>query len=211
MLVACGFGFIATVTEKGDLWAFGAGNNGMLGLSTDVKQLLLAADDVFDGEAVVIVAAGHKHTACVTAKGTLWTWGEGAFSKLGHGDREPRQRPTRLGKEMYGGSSAVMVSCGRDHTLVLTTMGLVWSCGGGLFGQLGHGHNIQSGADARGGQRVQTGLWCLRATGPQRWGRHLDRALGGAAAALVKAGGGHHTVAVTLEGELWVWGCRGHG
>ena len=90
MALACGFGFTATVTEKGDLWAFGTGNNGVLGLGTDVDQLLPAcvggADDVFDGEAVVMVAAGDRHTACVTAKGTLWTWGKGDFGKLGHGD-----------------------------------------------------------------------------------------------------------------------------
>jgi len=67
-------------------------------------------DEVFDCEAVVMVAAGLQHTACVTAKGTLWTWGNGSFGQLGHGDRELRQRPARLGKEIYCGSSAVMVS-----------------------------------------------------------------------------------------------------
>jgi len=67
------------------------------------------------------------------ARGTLWTWGKGEFGKLGHGDREPRQRPSRLGKGMYGGSPAVMVSCGDQHTLVLTAMG-IWSCGLGGYG-----------------------------------------------------------------------------
>jgi len=54
-------------------------------------------DEVFDCEAVVMVAAGLQHTACVMAKGTLWTWGNASFGQLGHGDRELRQRPARLG------------------------------------------------------------------------------------------------------------------
>jgi len=241
MALACGFGFTVTVTEKGDLWAFGTGNNGVLGLGTDVDQLLPAcvggADDVFDGEAVVMVAAGLHHTACVTAKGTLWTWGNGAFGKMGHGNKEPRQRPTRLGKEMYGGSSAVMVSCGRNHTLVLTAMGLVWSCGSGGYGRLGHGDTVDKlvltlvvTEGFRGAQIVMVAAGgvhsvVLGAAGRVwTWGHGNDgklgnndeenrlvptllagEALGGAAAVLVAAGR-HHTVAVTLEGELWVWG-----
>jgi len=81
----------------------------------------------------------------VTAKGTLWTWGNAQFSQLGHGDNEPRQRPTQLGKEIFGGSPAVMVSCGMNHTLVLTTVGLVWSCGFGYYGQLGQGDTAGRG------------------------------------------------------------------
>jgi len=79
MLVACGENFTAVVMEKGDLWSFGKGASGQLGLWSDADQLLLAlvgvSDEVFDGEAVVMVAAGRDHTACITLKGTLWTWG----------------------------------------------------------------------------------------------------------------------------------------
>jgi len=175
MAVACGDGFTAVVMEKGDLWSFGKGRSGQLGVGTDAHQLLPAsvdgADEVFDGEAVVTVAAGFEaaefmHTACVTAKGTLWTWGNGQNGRLGHSDREPRQRPTRLGKEMFGGSPAVMVACGEDYTLVLTAMGLVWNCGYNGNGQLGHGdkadklvltlvgaEGVQGGPDRHGGGR----------------------------------------------------------
>ena len=133
MAVACREGFTAVVREHGNLWAFGKGNYGQLGLGIDADQLLPAlvggADEVFDGEAIVMVAAGPKFTACVTAKGTLWTWGYRTHGQLGHCDREQRQRPARLGKEEYGWSPAVMVSCCEAHTLVLTAVGLVWSCG----------------------------------------------------------------------------------
>ena len=246
MAVACGDGFTAVVMEKGDLWSFGKGRSGQLGVGTDVHQLLPAcvggSDEVFDGEAVVVVAAGYQHTACVTAKGTLWTWGNGQNGRLRHGDREPRQRPTRLGKEMFGGSPAVMVACGSLHTLVLTATGLVWSCGDNEHGGLGHGDKADKlvltlvGAEGfRGVQIVMVAAGgshsvALGAEGRVwTWGEGMlgqlghnngeDRlvpmqlageALGGAAAVLVAAGA-LHTVAVTREGELWVWGFGGYG
>jgi len=245
MAVACGEGFTAVVMEKGDLWSFGEGESGELGLGTATDQLLPAsvgvADDLFDGETVVMVAAGTGHTACVTAKGTLWTWGNGQYGRLGHGDREPRQRPVRLGKEMYGGSPAVMVACGARHTLVLTGVGLL-SCGFGDDGQLGHGDKAErlvltlvTAEGFRGAQIVMVAAGATHsvALGAEgrvwTWGsgRHgqlghsnegnrlvpkllAGEALGGSAAVLVSAGWGH-TVAVTLEGELWVWGCGGEG
>jgi len=196
---------------------------------------------VFGGKAVVMVASGNKHTACVTAKGTLWTWGNGQFGRLGHGDREQRQRPARLRKERFGGSPAMMVSCGGEHTLVLTA-DAVWSCGCGSYGQLGHGDTADKlvltlvGAEGfRGAQIVMVAAGGLHsvALGTEGrvwtwgWGHfgqlgHNDEenrlvptllageALGGAAVVLVTAGSGH-TLAVTLDGELWVWGCGEEG
>jgi len=56
--------FTAVVMEKGDLWSFGKGAYGQLGLGTDADQLLPAcvggAEKVFGGEAVVMVAAGEQ-------------------------------------------------------------------------------------------------------------------------------------------------------
>ena len=228
------------VTEQGDVWACGKGEHGVLGLGTDAHQLLPAlvggADEVFDGEAVVLVAAGREHTACVSLKGTLWSWGNGEDGRLGHGDEESRQRPQRLHRDMHGGSPAVMVSCGNLHMLVLTTDG-VWSCGFGGAGRLGHGDTASQlvltlvGAEGfRGGQivMVAAGVCHSVALGAQgsvwTWGEgslgrlgHNNQenrlvptllageALGGAAAVLVAAGG-MHTVVVTRQGALWVWG-----
>jgi len=246
MAVACGDWFTAVVMEKGDLWSFGEGASGQLGLGTEVDQLLPAcvggADEVFGGQAVVMVAAGQDHTACVTAKGTLWTWGNGEFGQLGHGDRELRQRPTRLGKEMYGGSPAVMVSCGGRHMLVLTGVGLVWSCGDGRSGRLGHGDTADKlvltlvGAEGmRGAQIVMVAAGTLHsvALGTEgrvwTWGSGFHGQLGhndgkdklmptlltgeafGVAVVVLVAAGRIHTVAVTLDGELWVWGYGHYG
>jgi len=89
MAVACGHGFTAVVVENGDLWTCGRNDEGQLGLDTGLDRyedamawrnrshgkpqtilsLVGGADKVFEGEAVVMVAAGKAHTACVTTRG----------------------------------------------------------------------------------------------------------------------------------------------
>jgi len=39
MAIACGEGFTTVVTEQGDIWAFGRGDHGKLGIGTDVYQV----------------------------------------------------------------------------------------------------------------------------------------------------------------------------
>ena len=81
---------------------------------------------VFAGEPLVLVSAGHRHTAGVTKDGALWSWGKRQYGQLGHGDGATRQCQERMSREMLGGSPAVVVACGGDqHTLVL-----IWAaCG----------------------------------------------------------------------------------
>jgi len=44
------------------------------------------------------VAAGGAHSACITSKGELWTWGKGRYGRLGHGDSEDQTRPKQVSK-----------------------------------------------------------------------------------------------------------------
>ena len=46
------------------------------------------------GKEVVQVSAGYRHSAAVTSDGHLYTWGEGDFGRLGHGDSQFRFVPT---------------------------------------------------------------------------------------------------------------------
>lgn len=200
MATACGKDFTLVVTEEGDLWSFGRGEKGQLGLETrehdqrparahgQMPALVGNTFEVFEGVAVVMVAAGKKHAACVTSEGTLWTWGAGEYGKLGHGDEEKRLRPERLGNERFGGSPVMMVACGDDHSLVLTADGLVWSCGCGTFGRLGHGDEERK--------------WTLTLV---RFGNLKGSHI------VMLAAGGTHSVALGTEGTVWTWGCGLYG
>ena len=40
------------------------------------------------------------------------TWGRGLYGRLGLGDEQNRTWPAKLGREVFGGSAVMMVSCG---------------------------------------------------------------------------------------------------
>ena len=65
----------------------------------------------------------------MTADGVLWTWGDVAAGRLGHGDERKRVMPTKLGLEMFRGYTVVMVTAGSFHTLSVTADGETWSFG----------------------------------------------------------------------------------
>ena len=177
MAVACGHSFTVLVTEKGNVWAFGSGDAGQLGLgnySHSPLPALVGGCEVF-GEKVVMMAAGQDHTACVTKDGAIWSWGCSLRGELGHGDDEPRQRP---------GTTPVMIAAGYNHTLVITNIGRPWAWGMGNDGQLGSG------------DRAHRYL-------PQRVG--TEDAFGNSQV-IMASGGSGFTLFVTEEGRLWSCG-----
>ena len=71
-----GAAHVALLTDDGDVFSYGDGSSGQLGLGADVSH----ADDptrvtkVLDSVSIVHVACGAKHTAAVTSSGSLITW-----------------------------------------------------------------------------------------------------------------------------------------
>lgn len=58
----------------------------------------------------VDLAMGLNYSAGVTADGKLYTWGEGNYHKLGHGDVKPVLRPKLV--EALKDIKIVKVACG---------------------------------------------------------------------------------------------------
>ena len=78
------------------------------------------------------VSAGYRHTAAVTEEGELFTWGEGDYGRLGHGDSNGRNVPT-LVKDI---TNVGQVACGSAYTLAVSLDGrTVWSFGSGDNGK----------------------------------------------------------------------------
>jgi hypothetical protein len=78
-----------------------------------------------------------------------------------------------------------MAACGFSHTLVVTQDGGLWACGSGYDRQLG----LNDEAARHAFERVGT------------------EAFGGARV-VTTAAGWQHSVAVTEDGTLWIWGLR---
>lgn len=76
---------------------------------------------------VVQVACGDAHSAALLADGRVLTWGRGRYGALGHGDVESRSAPQAV--RALAGVTACQLSCGDDHTAVLTADGGVYTFG----------------------------------------------------------------------------------
>ncbi|GIQ79538.1 hypothetical protein KIPB_001410 [Kipferlia bialata] len=91
---------------------------------------------------VAQVAVGDTHTACITSDGSLYTWGTARQGCCADGNLSTHKILTPYKVSHRDGSpvsDAVQIQCSSHLTLVLTSDGTVYSCGGGDFGRLGTG------------------------------------------------------------------------
>jgi alpha-tubulin suppressor-like RCC1 family protein len=136
-MVACGCFHTLVVTRAGQLFAFGSGFEGQLGLGDRSYRNVPVEVGLgrFGGAVIAYAAAGSYHSGVVTSGGGVWTWGWGVDGCLGQNDKEDLYQ--LVPKELVGqfdGACALSLAAGAGHTMVLTTCGVVWGCGGEKFG-----------------------------------------------------------------------------
>ncbi|CAO2834054.1 unnamed protein product [Amaranthus hypochondriacus] len=115
--VACGEFHSCAVTISGELYTWGDGthNAGLLGHGTEVSHWIpKRIAGPLEGLQVASVACGPWHTALITSSGQLFTFGDGTFGVLGHGDRENVPYPREV--ESLSGLKTIAVACGVWHT-----------------------------------------------------------------------------------------------
>ena len=111
--------------------------------------------------------------------GKVFSWGDGLYGRLGHGDGENQLLPKLVAALV--GKQVVQISCGGYHSLAVTASGAVYSWGYGDDGKLGHGNQEH--------QMLPKEVEALR-------GRQVT---------MVSAGGSH-SLALTASGEVLSWG-----
>ncbi|XP_039118003.1 PH, RCC1 and FYVE domains-containing protein 1-like isoform X2 [Dioscorea cayenensis subsp. rotundata] len=151
-LVACGEFHTCAVTLSGDLYTWGDGNYnlGILGHGNIVSHWIpKRVNGPLDGIHVSSISCGPWHTAIVTSSGQLFTFGDGTFGVLGHGDRSSVSVPREVGS--LKGLRTVRAACGVWHTAAVVEVlagnsgsshcssGKLFTWGDGDKGRLGHG------------------------------------------------------------------------
>eukprot|EP00854_Cymbomonas_tetramitiformis_P027196 gene27196-33478_t len=81
--VACGFYHTLCITASVEVYAWGQGSRGQLGLGDFSGKPSPALLQSLWCTPVVQVAAGETHSAALTATGHLFTWGSGKYGQLG--------------------------------------------------------------------------------------------------------------------------------
>ncbi|KAL0349033.1 UNVERIFIED_CONTAM: PH, RCC1 and FYVE domains-containing protein 1 [Sesamum angustifolium] len=217
--VACGEFHTCALSASGDLYTWGDGthNVGLLGHGNHVSHWIpKRVSGPLEGLQVLSVACGTWHSALTTSAGQLFTFGDGKFGALGHGNRISISYPKEV--QSLRGLKAIVVSCGIWHTaaiigvtnqtnanilskklftwamlacgnnmtVALTTSGHVFTMGNNAYGQLG---NPQS--DGKLPSLVQ------------------DRLVGEFAEQI--SAGADHIAVLTSRGEVFTWGRGANG
>ncbi|XP_022973773.1 PH, RCC1 and FYVE domains-containing protein 1-like [Cucurbita maxima] len=151
-LVACGEYHTCAVTLSGDLYTWGDGTytSGLLGHGKEVSHWVpKRVTGPLQGLHVSSISCGPWHTALVTSAGKLFTFGDGTFGVLGHGNRDSTSIPREV--ESLRGLRTVRASCGVWHTAAVveviignpgsnnSSSGKLFTWGDGDKGRLGHG------------------------------------------------------------------------
>jgi len=133
----------ACVTENGRLLIWESSSNtsppGALGDSHNVTSYI---PRFLEGQSAVTikqVACGDLHTACLTDRGILMTFGSGSNGCLGHGSFQDVDKPMIVEKLL--GYELSHISSGSYHMLAVSTDGEVFAWGRGENGRLGLNNN----------------------------------------------------------------------
>ncbi|KAL4289577.1 hypothetical protein GQ457_14G018880 [Hibiscus cannabinus] len=99
-------------------WGGRSGNSGLLGHGSETSQRIPKnLNGSLEGIHDSSVSCGPWHTAVVTSTGQLFTFGDGTFGVLGHGDRKSVSVPREA--EFLKILLTVRVACGVWHTAVV--------------------------------------------------------------------------------------------
>jgi alpha-tubulin suppressor-like RCC1 family protein len=131
----------------------------------------------------VDIACGWTHNLALSKDGSVYSWGLGLYGSLGHGDTANKNLPEKI--EILDGMKVVQVQCGVWHSAVLTESGDVYTFGLNHHGQLGIGLAKAMSATPE--------LVDIEANDDMLSIKHISC-------------GSRHTVALTMENQVFGWG-----
>eukprot|EP00026_Physarum_polycephalum_P007365 Phypoly_transcript_07424.p1 GENE.Phypoly_transcript_07424~~Phypoly_transcript_07424.p1 ORF type:complete len:336 (+),score=27.28 Phypoly_transcript_07424:109-1116(+) len=182
--IACGTSHCAVALASGEVYTFGCGTEGRLGLGDEGPRYAPTKVDSLSNIKIVGLGAGMLFTIALSDKGKVYSWGCNRYGQLGN----PAVKGTLVPQKVVSLDSMFIekVTCGRSHTLVITEKGSIFGFGHNMCGQLGD----KSTDDAR--------LPKMAAL-PQ-----------GVRAARISCGY-YHSICLSVEGTVYSWGYNAEG
>ena len=154
--IAAGYAHSAVLTSKGEVFTFGAGLYGQLGIGSNTKCTTPQYVSSLQYDSIYLIACGAFETLAVSDEQTIFVWGRNykqynICSKADNAqygrqmaskavDISHRYLPEDLPYKIQNQSISQLV-CGNWHYMALTTTGFLYTWGCNDCGQLGH-YNI---------------------------------------------------------------------
>jgi len=228
--IAAGGAFTLGLTTSGRVDAWGTNSVGQLGDGTTAGQPSPVPVSL-PPATITQVAAGSAHALALTSGGAVYAWGSNTLGQLGTGTSTAASTPVPVAAP--AGVTFTAVAAGGDHSLALSSTGVVYAWGDNGHGQLGTGTTVSAStpvavtppvgvtfaAIAAGtghslalGSDGQVYAWGFGASGQLGDGAMADATapvtvslpVGTAVAAI--AAGGSHSLALTTGGQVLAWG-----
>ncbi len=89
---------------------------------------------------IIDFANGFRHCIARNSSGKVYCWGWNQFGFLGFGSQDESSHKPIL-NQYLNNEFVIDISCGVDHSLVLTNCGEVYAWGRNDWGQIGNGCN----------------------------------------------------------------------
>ncbi|KAL8738842.1 MAG: hypothetical protein Q9181_000446 [Wetmoreana brouardii] len=178
------------LTDDGLVFGWGTfrSNEGILGFNKDT--FVQKTPTLLPGlKKIVDITSGSNHALALNEKGVVYTWGSGQQNQLGFRMME-RKRYESLNPSLLRlrGKNIRYIACGADHSFAIDGKEQVWSWGANSFG----GTGIYEGAGEDNAVVITpTVVDNLKLQNDTI--THL-------------AGGTHHSLASTTNGQCLVWG-----
>nr|KAF6392182.1 HECT and RLD domain containing E3 ubiquitin protein ligase family member 6 [Pipistrellus kuhlii] len=138
--VSCGDYHSLALSKDGRMFSWGKNSHGQLGLGKkSPSQASPQRVRYLEGIPLAQVAAGGAHSFALSLSGTAYGWGSnnaGQLALTGKNDSVQSYKPVSVG--ILKSLDVIYISCGYEHTAVLTQNGKVFTFGDNSFGQLGH-------------------------------------------------------------------------
>jgi len=210
---------------SGTLWTWGPNSCGELGIGVGSGQVLCAICpvNVPGNDWLCVNSAMDSAMVALKNNGTLWTWGNAYFGRLGIGNTIPRSSPTQIPGTNWCQASGGGAGIGR--AFALKTDGTLWAWGNGQDGQLGTNSLIPRSSPTQ----IPGTAWCkvgfrqaLKTDGTLwAWGGGQQGNIGDNTAiprsSPIQIPGTNwvqtftERSALKSDGTLWVWGSGGAG
>ncbi|TGZ51677.1 RCC1 and BTB domain-containing protein 1-like [Temnothorax longispinosus] len=182
---------VLMLTKEGEVFSWGHNGYCELGNGTCNQGLtptLVNMPTLGNGlnmKRIVDIACGSHHSVALTEDGEVYAWGQNNCGQVGSSISTNQGAPRQVNSNLAG-KKVVYISCGQTSTMAVIENGEVYGWGYNGVGQLGIGNYVNQMTPSRVGSLIGT--------------------------VIVKVACGYaHTLALTDEGKLYVWGGNSYG
>ena len=184
----------SAITSNGRIFTWGANSYGLHGDGTNIDRLtpteITHQFNLYLGETIVQFTLGTHFSAALTSNGRIFTWGRNEDGRLGDGTNVNRLTPTEITHQfnLSQGETITQFTLGSNFSTALTSNGRIFTWGKNFHGQLGDGTIINRNI-------------------PIDITNQID--LDNDEIIIDVNSGGYHSIALTSNGRIFIWG-RNH-